>query len=106
MRHRSLTAVVFMAILFLGTAQQADAQTYVRVGSEVPVTYTTYYPSTWTYTYPTYVYPSYRYTYSYPVIWRGTTSYPIVYDNAWYWDSSPRVIYDWDRVYRGRMWRR
>jgi len=108
MRHRSITAVVFMAILFLGSARQADAQVYFRVGTPTPVTYTTYYPDPVPmYPYTRYVYPtsSYYPTYSYPMTpssW--TTGYPIVYDNT-YWDGGYRTIYT-DRSWRGHGWRR
>lgn len=129
MSHRSIAAAVFMAVLFLGTARQADAQVYLQTGSVTPYSYTTYYPSYGTVLpYSNYVYPAARFqTYSYPMsTWGGGSRLPYMYGNTWSgntwsgntwsrntwtgnaWNSNYgyRSNYGWNSGGRGRGWRR
>jgi hypothetical protein len=121
MRHRSIAAAIAMAILFLGTARQADAQVYVESGSAAPVSYTSYYPGTWAYPSTGYVYPASGFTnYSYPRPWGWNTGLPYSYGspwarNTWNGNYNYRYNYGWNGYnyrynygwsgWRGRGWR-
>ncbi len=118
MRHRSIAAVAFMALMFFGSTRQADAQVVLQIGSGSPYTYASYYPGSVVYpaggfVHPgSYIYPATGFAYPYPTYsysWGWNAWSPYRYGNPWVGNTwggnyNYRYNYGWNTGWRGGRW--